>query len=193
VNDWLLQTGKFAKPNSQHIDRQTGETRGIRLLLCERIGWQPLGFSMSKESFLAVEAAFGLPAETLPLIWSNRGQYHYDFNFGRDNKVESVSKTEDRIDTRCIIADIELSDYSKGSTDVSTGKFKPYSVAYLRNGSYVGLFAWMEHFLQPQCRSQRRNNSPQHKNPIVNPFHNIRVLSSIANANHPAKGTHFQG
>ncbi|KAK3376343.1 hypothetical protein B0T24DRAFT_525754 [Lasiosphaeria ovina] len=74
VNDWLVQTGSFAKHNSKEIGSPKAATR---LVICERYGWKPLGFEMSQNSFLAIESSFRLPPQTLSMLNSNSGQYHY--------------------------------------------------------------------------------------------------------------------
>lgn len=72
---WLHHTEELLQRRPSQIQG------GIRLLLCERRHWNPrnIYFSMRESSFLLVEALFGLPTETLPLIRLNDGQYHYKF------------------------------------------------------------------------------------------------------------------
>jgi hypothetical protein len=79
VEDWIHQEGRFTA-SSPTIPGSSPS--GIRLLLCERVGWQPLGFPMSRASFEAAEAAFGLPRATLPLLSRNSGVEYYKLGIG---------------------------------------------------------------------------------------------------------------
>ncbi|KFY40244.1 hypothetical protein V494_03599 [Pseudogymnoascus sp. VKM F-4513 (FW-928)] len=88
VNEWLYQRGRFTQPNHAHLGKSNG---AIRLLICERLGWRPLGFAMSDKSFLALEKAFGLPTGTLPLLGQNRGEHSCQFKLSATNSVESVA------------------------------------------------------------------------------------------------------
>ncbi|OBT65658.1 hypothetical protein VE03_05529 [Pseudogymnoascus sp. 23342-1-I1] len=88
VDEWLYQRGKFTQPNHAQLGKSNG---AIRLLICERLGWRPLGFAMNKRSFLAVEKAFGLPTGTLPLLDQNRGEHSCQFKLSAANSVESVA------------------------------------------------------------------------------------------------------
>lgn len=88
--EWLAQSRQFSnggRPRSR-------PPPSIRLLLCERIGWQPLGFAMSRSSFLAMEKAFGLPEEMLPLIAGNSGTHYWSFQHDdeRDKSPTSIGK-----------------------------------------------------------------------------------------------------
>ncbi|KAK1961815.1 hypothetical protein LY78DRAFT_661793 [Colletotrichum sublineola] len=92
VEQWLHQQGRFSplvKPG------QAKPTMRIRLLMCERLGWLPVGFAMSRSSFLAVETAFRLPTETLPnLVTINGKQYsNLRFRTDHDNRLESIVLT----------------------------------------------------------------------------------------------------
>ena len=81
----------------QPINTQLGKPDGgIRLLICERPGWQPLGFAMSQSSFLAVERAFQLPIRTLLTLNSNSGEHSCQLKFSPDDSevAESVGKSE---------------------------------------------------------------------------------------------------
>ncbi|KAI5457568.1 hypothetical protein BGZ63DRAFT_494864 [Mariannaea sp. PMI_226] len=81
VDDWSSQKGQFASRTPA----------SIRVLMCERVGWVPLGFAMSKRSFLSVEGAFGLPPEALPILNLNRGQEYYNATFNSGDNSQSMS------------------------------------------------------------------------------------------------------
>lgn len=74
VDDWLHQKGRFAPPSDPLLGKEEGS---IRLLICERLGFHPLGFGLSKTSLLAVEDKLGLPTEMLPLFKFNGGGQSY--------------------------------------------------------------------------------------------------------------------
>jgi hypothetical protein len=76
VDDWLHQRGRFAPPTNPLLGKEEGS---IRLLICERLGFHPLEFGMSKASLLAIEDTFDLPIEMLPLFKFNGGGYSYQF------------------------------------------------------------------------------------------------------------------
>jgi len=78
VDDWLCQRGRFEQPIQSQLGKEHGS---IRLLICERLGWRPLGFAMSKRSFLAVEKAFQLPIGTIPTLNENGGRQSCQFKF----------------------------------------------------------------------------------------------------------------
>ena len=81
------------QPNNNQLRKADG---AIRLLICERLGWRPLGFAMSQSSFLAVETAFQLPIGTLQTLDISSGEHSCQFKFPpTDSKVaESVGKSE---------------------------------------------------------------------------------------------------
>jgi hypothetical protein len=88
VEDWLSQSGQFA----------TDARCFIRVLLCERLDFERLDFAMSRRSFLSTETTFGLPPETLPILYLHRGQYNSSvmWNEGDGNgSMRSVGKTLD--------------------------------------------------------------------------------------------------
>ena len=88
VEDWLSQKGPFAPPHAQSFGDASAT---IRILICERLGWKPLGFAMSKDSFLAVEKAFSLPAESLPTLANDEGVHTFHLEVTKDsNSVESM-------------------------------------------------------------------------------------------------------
>ncbi|KAK0713442.1 hypothetical protein B0T26DRAFT_753549 [Lasiosphaeria miniovina] len=87
ANDWLVQTGSFAKRDSKEIGSPKEATR---LVICERYGWKPLGFEMSQDSFLAIESSFRLPPETLSILNSDGGQYHYALERSRFESANTV-------------------------------------------------------------------------------------------------------
>lgn len=76
VDDWLHQRGHFVQPTDSCLGKEEGS---IRLLICERFDFQPLGFGLSKASLLAMEKKFDLPIEMLPLFKFNGGGHSYYF------------------------------------------------------------------------------------------------------------------
>jgi hypothetical protein len=76
VDDWLHQRGRFAPPSNPLLGKEEGS---IRLLICERRGFHPLEFGLSKASLLAIEDKLGLPIEMLPLFKFNGGSHSYHF------------------------------------------------------------------------------------------------------------------
>jgi hypothetical protein len=94
VNDWLRLRGKFVQPNNTQLRKVDG---AIRLLICERFDWRPLGFAMSQSSILEVETAFQLPIGTLQTLDNNSGEHSCQFKFlPTDSQTpESVGKSED--------------------------------------------------------------------------------------------------
>jgi hypothetical protein len=89
VNDWLEHKGDFGL----HHDGKGGVLNGgIRLLICERLNFTPLGFRMSQSSFLAVERAFGLPDDTLAVLSSNAGEHSARFINLSSEAPDSVAK-----------------------------------------------------------------------------------------------------
>ncbi|KAK1981474.1 hypothetical protein LZ30DRAFT_782007 [Colletotrichum cereale] len=92
VEHWLHQQGRF----SPRVRPGQGKpTVRIRLLLCERVGWLPVGFAMSRSSFLAMETAFRLSPETLPILVASNGKHYSNLRFGADdgNRLESIVLT----------------------------------------------------------------------------------------------------
>jgi hypothetical protein len=88
VVDWLNDGASFRKSQEEiRSDRFLG---GIRLLICERIGFRPMGFAMSERSFLAVEKAFGLPDGALAVLNSNAGEHSVSFDFGIDETEQET-------------------------------------------------------------------------------------------------------
>ncbi|KAK0725499.1 hypothetical protein B0H67DRAFT_598733 [Lasiosphaeris hirsuta] len=90
MNDWLQQKGEFAIPHTHDLDDATGS---IRLLLCERLGWRPPGFSMSRRSFLSMEALFDLPPEALPVMTKDAGGEYSSFKYDEKGVLASMSVT----------------------------------------------------------------------------------------------------
>ncbi|PZD24856.1 hypothetical protein A1F96_08974 [Pyrenophora tritici-repentis] len=76
VDDWLHQRGRFFQPTDSRLGKEEGS---IRLLICERVKFQPLHFGLSKASLLAIEDKFGLPIEMLPIFKFNGGGHSYYF------------------------------------------------------------------------------------------------------------------
>lgn len=63
VADWLNQRGSFALRKNNLYRKVTG---GIRILVCEQRGSDPLNFPISRESYLRMEKDFRLSPATLP-------------------------------------------------------------------------------------------------------------------------------
>ncbi|KAH7379407.1 hypothetical protein DE146DRAFT_317666 [Phaeosphaeria sp. MPI-PUGE-AT-0046c] len=76
VDDWLHQRGRFVQPTDSPIAKADGN---IRMLLCERSDFQPLIFSLSKASFLAIEKKLDFPIDMIPLFKFNGGGHSYHF------------------------------------------------------------------------------------------------------------------
>ncbi|KAI1818450.1 hypothetical protein GGS20DRAFT_581558 [Poronia punctata] len=74
---WLDQCGKF---------RATPKL-SIRLLLCDRVGYIPMGFAMSNSSFDKIKQAFSLGDQVLPMFISNMGQEMCSLNFSPEGDV----------------------------------------------------------------------------------------------------------
>ncbi|KAJ5031032.1 hypothetical protein J3E73DRAFT_222669 [Bipolaris maydis] len=89
VDDWLHQRGRFIRSTNSPKGKEEGN---IRLLICERFGFQPLQFGLSKASLLAIEDKFGLPIEMLPLFKFNGGGHSYYFcgSTSHDQKPEQL-------------------------------------------------------------------------------------------------------
>ena len=85
----MQQRGKFARLHDAKFGTILG---GFRLLICERLGWQPLGFAMSSSSFLAVEKEFKLPTEALSILHDNGGRHaiHFGVSSHDDPSHESL-------------------------------------------------------------------------------------------------------
>ncbi|KAK2129217.1 hypothetical protein NOF04DRAFT_1321582 [Fusarium oxysporum II5] len=81
VEDWLSQSGRFA----------TDARCSLRVLMCERLDFERLGFAMSKRSFLSAETTFGLPPEALPILNLHRGQYYSNIMWNDADDNESMS------------------------------------------------------------------------------------------------------
>ncbi|KAI3558419.1 hypothetical protein CABS03_02421 [Colletotrichum abscissum] len=76
VDDWLRQRGKFSPAG-----RQSRPRAQVRILLCERLGFRPLEFAMSRKSFVSVEHVIGLPSVSLPILEGNAGTQHAHLKF----------------------------------------------------------------------------------------------------------------
>jgi hypothetical protein len=100
VNDWIYQKGRFAELNQTKPSKRQG---GFRLLICERLGWRPLEFSMSRDSFLALEKEFELPVETLPTLNMNGGHHFCRFKYSDPDKttIESMGKNNETLSSFC--------------------------------------------------------------------------------------------
>jgi hypothetical protein len=92
IHSWLHYEGAFAPPKPPPL---TGNLRGgIRLLICECTSLFPLGFSMSKESYQAVELAFRLHPATLSSFDVQSGTYsrHFTYSAMDPSKLERISR-----------------------------------------------------------------------------------------------------
>ncbi|WDK09178.1 hypothetical protein CGRA01v4_00456 [Colletotrichum graminicola] len=83
VEQWLHQQRRFSR---RAMFGEAESTMRIRLLMCERVGWLPLGFAMSRSSFLAMQTAFRLSTEMLPALDANNGEKYSNLRFGAHNK-----------------------------------------------------------------------------------------------------------
>lgn len=89
VDDWLRQRGKFSPAG-----RQSRPRAQVRVLLCERLGFRPLEFAMSRKSFLSVEHAIGLPSVSLPILEGNTGTQHAHLKYKKDLSGRSLTSLE---------------------------------------------------------------------------------------------------
>lgn len=91
VDEWLHQRGRFAPPSNSLLGKEEGS---IRLLMCERLGFHPLEFGLSKASLLAIEKEFDLPIDMLPLFKFNGGGHSYYFrpSTPHNQKPEQLGK-----------------------------------------------------------------------------------------------------
>jgi hypothetical protein len=93
ILEWLYQRGTFASlepPNPEAILEGS-----IRLLICERQSYNPLSFSVSRDSYLNVEREFGLHPSTLPSFRIDGGIYSYHKTYDSDNQ-DVASKISNR-------------------------------------------------------------------------------------------------
>ncbi|KAF2112264.1 hypothetical protein BDV96DRAFT_525022 [Lophiotrema nucula] len=93
VDDWLHHRGRFVRPTDSRLRK---EECSIRLLICERFGFHPLEFGLSKASLRAIEDEFGLPVEMLPFFKFNGGSHSYHFrpSAPHDQTPEQLGKPE---------------------------------------------------------------------------------------------------
>ncbi|KAI0395137.1 hypothetical protein F5Y17DRAFT_457340 [Xylariaceae sp. FL0594] len=84
VADWLYRRDRFGSPSPGP---------SIRLLFCDRVGWKPLGFALSVESYLALEDVFGLGDQVLSLISKNAGQQMCRLGYSSSGALENVEFT----------------------------------------------------------------------------------------------------
>ncbi|KAK1463515.1 hypothetical protein CMEL01_13584 [Colletotrichum melonis] len=89
VDDWLRQRGKFSPAG-----RQSRPRAQVRILLCERLGFRPLDFAMSRKSFLSVEHVIGLPSVSLPILEGNTGTQHAHLKYKKDLSGRSLTSLE---------------------------------------------------------------------------------------------------
>ncbi|EXF83649.1 hypothetical protein CFIO01_00791 [Colletotrichum fioriniae PJ7] len=89
VDEWLRQQGKFSSAG-----RHPRPMAQVRILLCERLGFRPLQFAMSRESFLSVERAIGLPSVSLPILNGNTGTQHAHLKFKKDLSGQPLTSLE---------------------------------------------------------------------------------------------------
>ncbi|KAF2678031.1 hypothetical protein K458DRAFT_377367 [Lentithecium fluviatile CBS 122367] len=73
---WLRQTDRFVRPTDSRLGKEEGS---IRLLICERFGFHPLEFGLSKKSWEAIVEELGEPTEMLPFFKFNGGGHSYCF------------------------------------------------------------------------------------------------------------------
>ncbi|PVF97439.1 hypothetical protein CPB86DRAFT_874182 [Serendipita vermifera] len=82
IQQWLLHEGEYRIPQLEGNDI----LGGVRVLVCERLGW--LGCSLAKDSFVATEKAFQLPADTLPSFFIHTGTCSRRFIYEGDQVVQ---------------------------------------------------------------------------------------------------------
>ncbi|KZL63646.1 hypothetical protein CI238_11557 [Colletotrichum incanum] len=87
VERWLCQQGRFSPPEGPG---QVKATMRVRILMCERIGWLPVGFAMSRSSFLSVETAFRLSPAMLPIFETNNGNQYSNLRFWANSGNQSL-------------------------------------------------------------------------------------------------------
>lgn len=91
VADWLGQKGRFALLDESVL----GQAEGVmRLIMCERLGYHPVSYAMSRDAFIALEEAFHLSPATLHIINSNNGMYVRNFTYSNSEctRPERISK-----------------------------------------------------------------------------------------------------
>ncbi|KAI8948827.1 hypothetical protein F4801DRAFT_555357 [Xylaria longipes] len=71
ILDWVAQSGGYVPLNS--LDTGNGLRGGIRLLVLERLYYQPPSFHIKKETYLAIEKQFALPENTLLALSNESG------------------------------------------------------------------------------------------------------------------------
>ncbi|EKG17621.1 hypothetical protein MPH_05069 [Macrophomina phaseolina MS6] len=86
VADWLNQRGSFALRKNNLYRKVTG---GIRILVCEQRGSDPLNFPISRESYLRMEKDFRLSPATLPYFKNSSYNHAWQRNTseGRNDLV----------------------------------------------------------------------------------------------------------
>ncbi|KAF4300695.1 hypothetical protein GTA08_BOTSDO10753 [Botryosphaeria dothidea] len=90
VADWLDQRGPFALKKS-HADRKV--TGGIRILICEQRGSDPITFPISRESYLRMEKYCHLSPATLPYFKNSCSNHTWRHNTtGGRNELALVAK-----------------------------------------------------------------------------------------------------
>jgi len=192
VEDWIYRKGQFAAPYGSTGRVSGGGPGCIRLLMCEREGWQPLGFPMSQASFVAVEKAFSLPRATLPLVFRNAGMEYYRVGFGRseDGEVlQSICKfnllahdSQKRL-TCCSGCD-------KTPSNVPGRQLWVRNDAFLQLGQHTGIPARLERLPRHYC-DRRIDGNPRRQ--VVRSVAVIRLIveTSTPTAHHPSPGTPF--
>lgn len=94
VRDWLDQDGEFARQALARNKNAASSDVPLRLLLCEREGWYPVTFPLSREVYQDVESAFGFGDQVLTAFSLNNGQCHIVKKAlpGDDKRFESIGK-----------------------------------------------------------------------------------------------------
>ncbi|PVH70525.1 hypothetical protein DL98DRAFT_436891, partial [Cadophora sp. DSE1049] len=91
ISEWLRHGGAYIPPAPNPGASLHHGT--VRLLICERLYYDPLSFSMSRKSYLNVERAFNLSPATLPSFSIDSGIYSQYKTYDRDDpeKVTRLS------------------------------------------------------------------------------------------------------
>ncbi|KAK0622596.1 hypothetical protein B0T14DRAFT_150500 [Immersiella caudata] len=88
VEDWISQKRDFSPPrfpSSKSRNPLPGKLSCIRILMCERLGWQPPRFAMSQRSYLLLEKEFALSRATLPILCRSSGLEYHRLSFPSSN------------------------------------------------------------------------------------------------------------
>lgn len=74
-----LQAWIWPRETSKYANSRRDSTSSLRLLVCEREYYNPVGFSMTKGNFVEIATVFRLPKNTLQVLCNNGGLYGKNF------------------------------------------------------------------------------------------------------------------